>query len=87
MAIDPSVGPVTKVWHTMTRAGKNLGHFNSDLIFVDGVPTIVVEWLVQPDGDIPKVTIPLDPQFLRKLRWEDAEYLYEFPVEDPRRLS
>jgi hypothetical protein len=71
----------------MTRAGKSVGHFNSDLIFVDDVPMIVVEWEITPQGDLPSVTIRLDPKYLHKLGWEDAEYLYEFSVEDPRKLD
>ncbi len=77
---------VFKVRHTMMRGGKNVGHFNSDLIFLDGVPTIVIEWEVRPDGDVPAVAVALDPQHLHKLNWKSADYLYEFPVVDPRPL-
>jgi len=69
----------------MIRAGRTVGHFNSDLIFVDGTPTIVVEWEVKPNGDFPFVTIPLDPTCLPHIGWDEAEYMYELPVEDPRR--
>ena len=86
MAIHPDVGPVTKVRHTMTRDGRHYAHFNSDLIFVSGVPTIVIEWDVFPDGDWPAVTVALDPQYLHRLGWAEAEYLYEFAIEDPRPL-
>ncbi len=78
---------VTSVRHTMTRGGKNLGHCNSDLIFVDGIPTIVIEWEVRPGDDNPAVTVPLDPAHLHHIGWDNAEYLYEFPVEDPRPLN
>lgn len=87
MSAHPSVGRVTTVRHTLKRAGKNVGHFNSDLIFVDQVPTIVIEWTIRPDGDLPAVTVPLDPAHLRKLDWPEAEYAYVLAVEDPRRFD
>jgi hypothetical protein len=63
---------------------KSYDHANSDLIFVNGCPTIVVEWLVRPDGDLPLATIPLDPQYLHPLKgWEDVDYLYEIAVAPP----
>ena len=83
MAIHPSVGKVTTVRHTLLTT-KGWAHFNSDLIFVDGVPTVVLEWEMNPDGDLPAVTIQLDPQRLHKLVWPKAEYMYEDGLEDPR---
>ena len=41
MTTDRSIGsirPVTTVRHPMLSGGKVLGHFNSDLIFLAGVP-------------------------------------------------
>ena len=88
MAIYPAVGPVTSVRHLMTRRGsKRAAHYNSDLIVLDGIPTIVVEWTPTPDGDVPTVTIQLDPRRLHKLGWKEAEYMYELCVEDPRALD
>jgi hypothetical protein len=55
MSIHPSVGKVYRVRHIMTTATQN-AHANSDLIYVNGVPTIVVEWEVRPDGDRPRLT-------------------------------
>jgi cytoskeletal protein CcmA (bactofilin family) len=37
-----------------------------------------------PCGDIPTVTVTLDPNHLHKRDWLDAEYLYDLLVEDPR---
>jgi len=71
----------------MRRAGKILGHFDSDLIFIEAVPTIVVEWQVRPDGDLPIVTIQLDPQRLHRIGWEKSEYMYEDVVDDPRQVD
>jgi hypothetical protein len=56
--IHPSVEPVTTVRHTMSRAGKHLGHFNSDLIFVSGIPMVVIEWKSSPQGDLPVISVP-----------------------------
>ena len=87
------IGPLTTVRHIFIRAGKNAGHFVSDLIFVRGVPTIVVEWLERPDGvNLPLVTISLDPGYLHKIdspeaEFLEAEYLYEKEVLDPRRFD
>ena len=81
---------VFKVWHTVIRAGVNVGHFKSDLIFENGIPTVVFEWMQTPDGEIPATTVSLDPARLHKFGgpgWKDLDYLYELPVEDPRRLS
>jgi hypothetical protein len=70
-----------------------LVHVISDLIFIRGVPTIVAEWLETPAGDIPLVTIPLDPRYLHRIgspeaeRFLEIEYLYELEVVDPRRFD
>jgi hypothetical protein len=91
METHPDIGTVTTVRHIFIRAGKNAGNFVSDLIFVRGVPTIVVEWLESPDGvNLPLVTISLDRRFLHKIDppeadFLEAEYLYEKEVVDPRR--
>jgi hypothetical protein len=93
MVVHPSVGPVTRVRHTFIRAGKNAGHFISDLIFVQGIPMIVIEWLETLEGDVPLVTISLDRQHLHKItsleaeRFLETEYLYELEVVDPRRFD
>ena len=88
MTIHPSVGTVSSVRVIMSRRGvKAYHHDNADLIWVSGVPTVVVEWDVRPDGDVPAVTIPLDPHGLSKLGWEKAEYLYSEAIQDPRALD
>ena len=84
MSIHPSVGKVHRVRHTLTRRGRpSYDHHISDLIFVDGAPTIVIELKVRSDGDLPLVTVPLDPQKLHLLGGQ-AEYIYEDPIVDPR---
>ena len=93
METHPDIGPVTTVRHIFIRAGKNAGNFVSDLIFIRGVPTIVIEWLESPDGiNLPLVTISLDPRYLHKIDspeadFLEAEYLYEREVVDPRRFD
>jgi hypothetical protein len=93
MKIHPSVGPVSRVRHTFVRAGENAGYFISDLIFVQGIPMIVVEWLEAPEGEIPLETISLDRQHLRKIasleeeRFLQTEYFYELEVADPRQFD
>jgi hypothetical protein len=80
--------PVHKVWHTLTRSGRTLGHFATDMIFIDGVPTLVFEWGGSPQ-EVPKKTVQLDPRFLHRLEppWRQADHVYELAVEDPRRFD
>jgi hypothetical protein len=69
----------------LTGSAQECRHANSDLMMIDGVPAIVVER--DADGRRPAVTIPLDPAFLHRIDWEDAQYVYERPVQDkPRPL-
>jgi cytoskeletal protein CcmA (bactofilin family) len=76
-------GSVTKVRVRMIH-GVGEVMFNTDLIFRAGIPIVVLGWERQPCGDIPAVTMTLDPKHLRKRDWLDAEFLYDLLVEDPR---
>ena len=78
------IGPVTKVRHPTMGDGKVQCYVNSDLIFLERVPVAVLVWEQRPDGDYPAVTVTLDPAYLHKINWPEAEYLYELSVEDPR---
>ena len=78
------IGPVTKVRHPTMGDGKVQCHVNSDLIFLGSVPVAVLVWEQRPDGDYPAVTVTLDPAYLHKINWPEAEYLYELSIEDPR---
>ena len=73
----------TKVRLCMLRAGGEV-MFNSDLIFLAGTPTVVLEWERRSFGDYPAVTVTLDPRYLHKADWPDADYLYTLSIEDPR---
>jgi hypothetical protein len=66
------------------RDGKVRCYVNSDLIFLARVPTVVLVWEQDPHGDCPAVTVTLDPAYLHKINWPEAEYLYELSVEDRR---
>ena len=79
-----SIGPVTRLRHPMRRGGTDLGYVNSDLVFLAGIPIVVFAWEQRSFGDFPAVTVTLDPVYLHKIRWPEAEYLYELPIEDPR---
>ena len=86
MNINPDIGGIrlaTKVRLRMPRAGGEV-LFNCDLIFLAGTPTVVLEWEQRSFGDYPAVTVTLDPMYLHKTDWLDAEYLYELSIEDPR---
>lgn len=81
----------TKARVLMTRAGQT-AHYDADLVFLDGTPTLVVEWTQAPHADsqseeTPVVTISLDPRFLHELKgWGSVTHTYELPVVDPRPL-
>jgi hypothetical protein len=76
---------LTKVRHSMARGGRVAGYVNSDLIFLAGIPFVVLAWEQRPHGDYPAVTVRLDPIYLHKIDWPEAEYLYEIRIEDPTR--
>jgi hypothetical protein len=78
------------VYHFVTKAGQGVGYFISDLIFVKGLPIIVFEWGVAPDGGTrPKWSVTLDPNHLHELvpPWPKADYTYDVAIPDPRPLS
>ena len=77
--------PLThKVWATVERAGKNLGHHKIDLIFKDGTPYAVFEWTVLEGCEVPACVAELSPRFLSKFPGDGFDHLYETPVVDPR---
>ncbi len=78
------IGIVTKARHLLTSGGKSFGYVNSDLISLVGIPTIVLVWEERSFGHHPAVTVSLDPKFLHRINWPEAEYLYEHAVEDRR---
>ena len=80
---------VTKTRCLISRSGSIIGHFNADTIFIDGIPHVVFEWEVSPDGSRkPLHLVALDPKYFRPLPgWGEVTHLYEFPISDPRPLS
>jgi hypothetical protein len=78
----PPADAVMRARH-MTGPGPMYRQDSSELMFVGDAPVIVVEWDAARRS--PAVTIPLDPAFLHRIDWEDAQYVYERPVEFPRR--
>jgi hypothetical protein len=72
---------VSKVYHFMNHNGRH-GYYESDLIFIDGVPHIVIEW----KGNEPDTTLELDPVEL--VGPDSAEsYFYGPAIQDPRPFS
>jgi hypothetical protein len=80
--VQPSAGTVMRGRH-MTGRSPMYRQDCSELMFTGDAPVIVVEW--DAARQHPAVTIPLDPAFLHRIDWEDAQYVYERPVEYPRR--
>jgi len=81
----PPAGAVARVRHVMTKDG-HAWLANSDLTLVDGVLTAVIKWNVVPEGQR-HPAVRLDPAFLHHIDWEDADYVYDRPIEDPRHLE
>jgi len=80
---------VFKTRCVVTRDRVFMGHFDLDTIFIDGIPHVVFDWDIDPNGlEKPVNPVPLDPQHFHELKgWEKLQYLYERPVEDPRQLD
>ena len=57
---------------------------NSDLVFSAATPKVMLPGGPWCFRNHTVVTLPLDPQYLHKKDWPDAEYLYELPIIDPR---
>ncbi len=57
----------------------------SDLIFLDGVPTVVLDWGGPPEKQYPLETQTLDPRLLKEFSTPKTDFLYDGPVEDPRK--
>ena len=73
------------VSHTLVSQGKSLGHYNTDMIYKDGIPQLVFEWRGAPDSETEHYLVPLDPAFLHPLPgWKGVDYMYERPITDPR---
>ena len=77
---------VTKCMCTVIRAGQNVGMFEADLMFINGIPNVVFEWEPQPNGsEKPRHLVALDPARLHSLKgWGKVTHSYELPVADPR---
>lgn len=80
---------VVKTRCLVSRAGKVVGQFDCDTIFINRVPHVVFEWEYREDGsEVPIHLVPLDPQYFHPLPgWQGVQYMYEFPVTDPLSLS
>jgi hypothetical protein len=57
----------------------------SDLIFLNGVPTVVLDWGGPPEKQYPLVTQTLDPQHLTEFSTPKTDFLYDGHIEDPRK--
>ena len=80
----PEPGTRSRVRHIMT-SGRELWHSISDLTVADGLPAVMIP---QPwNRDRPAVSIPLDVGSLHHIDWEDAEYVYEVPIEGSRPIG
>jgi len=65
------------------RIGRQRFRRVSELVFVGGVPRVVLEW-VNMAGDRSPVYIPLDPRRLRRLHGARRTWVYDAETRDPR---
>lgn len=77
---------VWKVRCVIGRYGK-YGHYVGDLVFVDGSPKLVIDWVGASGSEQPHTMIDLDPAHLHQMAGAGFDYLYEMPLEDSRRLT
>nr|WP_198983044.1 hypothetical protein [Herbaspirillum sp. ASV7] len=77
---------VTKVQHLLRTKTSGAMIMQSDMIFVDGQPAVVLEWLdFSEKATIPAISVPLDPRYLHPMQgWGEVTHLYEMEVVDPR---
>jgi hypothetical protein len=77
---------IHKVIHPLEKNGKHI-LCKTDLQFDEGVPYVVLEWLNTPEGEVPSIRVPLDPQYLHKINPDQtggADFTYERPVSWPK---
>ncbi len=69
----------------MTHDKVRAGDFQTDMIFIDQIPHLVFEWDASKCGMMPSVAVSLDPEYLHPVKgWEEVDYIYDLPIEDPR---
>jgi hypothetical protein len=78
---------VEKVYHVLSRNGKAMGQFVTDMIYVQDKPYLVFMWEFLVTGQrVPSLHVAIDEKYLQPMLFGDANYRYELPVEDPRCL-
>ena len=75
--------------HILNRNGKSVGHVQTDTIFINDIPHLVMEWEVCSDGTEKPAhdPVPLDPAYHHEINWSDCKYMYELPIDDPRKMN
>jgi hypothetical protein len=80
---------VDQAYIPIQRRGGPVGLTLTDIVFVSGKPVAVIEWKVTATGDVPIVTVPLDPAQLKVLSQPAGRvrFLYQSKIADPRPLD
>ena len=78
---------IYRVTHTLSM-GTASHVCESDLIFLEGKPIVVLEWGDKPGSpeQYPMVTLPLDPAFLEETK-PDGYFIYSGQLADPRSVQ
>lgn len=75
----------------IARIADKFGHFEADLVFINGAPWAVFEWTeyTLDNVSVPAEVVRLDPARLHPLpeSWAPVRWMYELPLEDPRKLN
>ena len=82
--------PTVHKMRCLGTIGGKTAHFEADLVFINEAAYAVFEWNDYQDGtNIPAEVVLLDRIHLHPLpeSWAPVRWLYEFPIEDPRRLN
>jgi hypothetical protein len=78
----PELG-IYRVMYTILVGDRSLVA-ESDLIFQDGRPSVVLEWAGPPERQYPDLTLALNPAFLEERPEVLGYFLYNGQLVDPR---
>jgi hypothetical protein len=85
----PKRNEADQAYIPIQRRGGAVGLTLTDIVFVSGNPLAVIEWGEAATGDVPVVTVPLDPAQLKVLSQPTGRvrFLYPSMIVDPRPLD
>lgn len=75
----------------INKNGKCYGHFNVDMLMLDGVYFAIFEWENHKDGQRPKFFCEIDPLKLVAMNWKSCDFQYQgtgidMPLDTPSHI-